>query len=167
MYEYLSNAYDELHGEEQLRKLSIIKAELGLSPDDSVIDVGCGTGLSSALGCKVVGVDSCEEMVEKSTARITAIKAFAEELPFPDKSFDAAICVTACHNFSDASAAVKEMLRVARNKAAISVLKKSVSLRAIEESIRKNFRVEKIIDDRTDTIYICTIRRGSQQGKAR
>ncbi len=158
MYGQLSNAYDELHGEEQMRKLGIIKAELDLKPEDTVLDIGCGTGLSSALGCTVVGVDCCEEMVEKSTARITAVKAFAEKLPFPDKSFDAAICVTACHNFSDINAAMEEMRRVTRRHAAISVLKKASRLRTIEEAINKNFLVDKAIDDRADIIYVCTIR---------
>lgn len=157
MYKYLSNAYDELHGEEQLRKLGIIKAELGLKPEDTVLDVGCGTGLSRALGCTVVGVDCCEEMVEKSMTRITAVKASAEKLPFHDKSFDAAICVTACHNFSNINAAMKEMRRVARKHAAISVMRKSAMLKQIEKAIRNNFSVDKVIDDRTDKIYICTI----------
>ncbi|MBI2574257.1 class I SAM-dependent methyltransferase [Candidatus Woesearchaeota archaeon] len=158
MYKYLSNAYDELHGEEQLRKLGIIKAEISLGAEDTVLDVGCGTGLSISLGCKVVGVDCCREMVKKSRARITAVKAFAEKLPFPDKSFDAAICVTACHNFPDINAAVKEMSRVARKKAAISVMRKSYRLKPIENAIKDNFSVDKIINDRTDRIYVCTIK---------
>lgn len=158
MYKQLSNAYDELHGEEQLRKLGIIKAELGLKPEDTVLDVGCGTGLSSVLGCRITGIDCCKEMVEKSASRITAVKAFAEKLPFPDKSFDAVICVTAAHNFSDINAAVKEMNRVARRHAAISVMRKSSMLKPIEEAINDNFSVDKVINDRTDKIYVCTIK---------
>ena len=155
MYEYLSSAYDELHGSEQTRKLNIIKAELGLKPWNTVLDIGCGTGLSSILGCEITGIDCCDEMIEKSRKRINAMKGFAEELPFPDKSFDAVICVTALHNFSDINAAIIEMRRVSRGKIAISALKKSSRLKLIEDTIKNQLHIELVVDDATDRIFFC------------
>ncbi len=157
-YSLLSNAYDELHGEEQLRKLSLIKAELGIESNDSVLDVGCGTGLSASLGCSVTGVDNCREMVEKSQARIKSVLANAERLPFPSKSFDKVICVTAIHNFSDINSSLAEMSRVSRKEVAISVLKKSEKSAIIDSLIHAMLHVNKVIGDSQDNIYFCVSR---------
>ena len=157
-YSLLSKAYDELHGEEQLRKLSIIKAELGIESSDSLLDVGCGTGLSASLGCSVTGVDNCMEMVGKAGHRIKSVLANAESLPFPSKSFDRVICVTAIHNFSDAKSALAEMSRVSRKDVVVSVLKKSKKSALIDSLIRSMLCVNKLIDDPSDSIYFCVAR---------
>ncbi len=40
----------------------------------------------------------------------------AEELPFPDRSFDVAACRLAAHHFEDVAAAVRELARVSRER---------------------------------------------------
>jgi ubiquinone/menaquinone biosynthesis C-methylase UbiE len=52
---------------------------LDLRPDDTVLDVGCGTGLSFALlrhrigkGGRIVGVEQCPEMMAKAQSRVDA-----------------------------------------------------------------------------------------------
>ena len=40
----------------------------------------------------------------------------AEELPFPDRSFDVAACRLAAHHFEDVAAAVRELARVSRDR---------------------------------------------------
>lgn len=52
-------------------------ARLGLRPGQTVIDVGCGTGLSLALlhqgvgaGGHIVGIEQCPEMIEQARERV-------------------------------------------------------------------------------------------------
>ncbi len=158
MYNSICRSYNELHGGEQLRKLAVIKGLLQISKDDLVLDVGCGTGLSCVLGCKIVGVDSSKAMVEESRKHFDSFLGCAENLPFDSKSFDNIICVTAIHNFSNIKKALKEISRVCRKKAAITLLKKSKKAQYIEKEIRSLFNVEQVVDDNVDLIMICSIR---------
>ena len=57
----------------------------------------------------------------------------AENLPFEDKRFDTVISVTAIQNVDDYETAINEIKRVAKNKIAISVLKKSEKIEKIKE----------------------------------
>ncbi len=145
-----------LHAGEQLRKLSVVKAELSIKPDDTVLDVGSGTGLSFLLGCNIIGIEPSLEMREKSKGRITALQGTAESLPFPDKSFEKVISMTAVHNFNDIGKAVSEMRRVARETIVISVLKKSWKSGLADREISRQLEVRKIIDDHLDRIYFCS-----------
>ena len=71
------------------------------APDDSVLDVGCGTGevalaiAARVPGAKVVGIDASPEMIArarakaaKSASRVEFQVAAIESLPFADDSFD-------------------------------------------------------------------------------
>lgn len=87
------------------------------------LDVGCGPGaltaeLSAKLGPEaVVAVDPSEPFVAAARARnpgVTVVRASAEELPFPDDSFDAALAQLVVHFMSDPIAGLAEMARVTR-----------------------------------------------------
>jgi demethylmenaquinone methyltransferase/2-methoxy-6-polyprenyl-1,4-benzoquinol methylase len=93
---------------------------LGLSPGDSVVDVGCGPGsnfgpLSRAVGPggEVVGYDYSAGMVERARRRaaeegwnpVVVERADATE-PFPRGGFDAATATTALSATSDPAAVV-------------------------------------------------------------
>jgi SAM-dependent methyltransferase len=82
----------------------------GAGPDVTVLDVATGGGHTAralrAAGCKVVTVDSAPGMGPDVLSR-------AEELPFADGSFDAAVSRIAPHHFADVRAALAEMARVA------------------------------------------------------
>lgn len=78
--------------------------ELGFAPGWEVLDVACGTGLSSEpltqRGMSVTGVDISEPMLEKARARMPQaefVLGAAESLPFGRAEFHAAICAQAIH----------------------------------------------------------------------
>lgn len=96
---------------------------------ERMLDVACGTGLVSlrlaaavgAQGC-VVGTDISERMVETATTVAAArdirnIQFFrhdAEAAPFPDASFDAAVCALGLMYVPDPVGALREMRRLLR-----------------------------------------------------
>jgi ubiquinone/menaquinone biosynthesis C-methylase UbiE len=87
------------------------------------VDVGCGPGALTAelvrrLGDgAVAAVDPSEPFVEAARARHPGVDvrvAPAEELPFPDDSFDAAVAQLVVHFMADPIAGLGEMARVTR-----------------------------------------------------
>jgi SAM-dependent methyltransferase len=86
----------------------------------SLLDIGAGSGrllaVLGARGWNVTGVDSAPRMLEIARARVPATKldvARAEELPFADASFDAAIAIGVLE-FVDLEASLLELVRVLR-----------------------------------------------------
>jgi len=87
-------------------------------PTDHVLDVACGTGLVSRLfkgrAGRVVGADITRAMYEQAKPYLDElVETPAESLPFEDNSFDIVVCRQGTQ-FMDDSAAVKEMVRVAK-----------------------------------------------------
>ena len=152
-YDSTAGSYNELHGEEQLNKLLIIKKSIKISKKTKILDVGCGTGISSGFGCFVVGIDPSFGLLEYN--RHLKILGAAEALPFKDNLFDYVISVTSTHNFSDILQSISEMNRVGRKNFVFSVLKKSRKFGAIISLIEKNFKISKIIEEEKDRIFIC------------
>jgi SAM-dependent methyltransferase len=81
------------------------------------LDVGCGTGLATAavaeLGWSAVGVDLSEDMLETARGRgVEVVQGSAVELPFEDKTFDAAVSIWTHGDIDDFLAAMKEIARV-------------------------------------------------------
>src|SRR3989338_825386 len=98
-YSATAKGYDELHREEQLNKLRIIKENIDINKTDKLLDVGCGTGFSlNFFNCQCTGIEPSEEMAQDNKKIIIGK---AENLPFPDNSFDIVISVTAIHNFDN------------------------------------------------------------------
>ena len=89
-----------------------------------VLDVACGTGVVAreALtrvggGGHVVGIDPNAGMLAVALDRAPEIdwkKGVAEELPFPDSSFDAVVSQFGLMFFADRVKGLREMLRVLR-----------------------------------------------------
>jgi arsenite methyltransferase len=110
-------------------------ALLGLTAQSCVLDIASGKGtsalfLAERFGCEVVGVDYGSQNVEQSNAaasargldkRVSFRTGDAEELPFPDASFDAVICECAFCTFPDKTAAAREFARVLRSGGGIGL----------------------------------------------
>jgi demethylmenaquinone methyltransferase/2-methoxy-6-polyprenyl-1,4-benzoquinol methylase len=109
---------------------------------DRVLDVATGTGmvaaelLARAPGCRVVGIDQSPEMLAGARARFTGvdgarvelIEGQAEELPFPDASFDALTVTYLLRYVDDPRATVGELARVVRPGGRVASLEFGVPL---------------------------------------
>lgn len=151
-YNQIAKGYNELHGEEQKKKLAIVKKYIKTKPNETLLDIGCGTGISSDFKCKVTGIEPSKELIKQ--AKIKTIVGKAEKLPFPDKSFDYIISLTAAQNFEDIPKAIQEMKRVLKKEGAISILKKSRLLELLKKELKKNFKIENEIEEEKDIIFI-------------
>ena len=149
MYNQISKSYNELHKEEQIKKLEIIQKNLKIIPP--LLDVGCGTGISTNFfKVKSIGIDNCKEMI-KGVKNLQY--AEAEKLPFKDNTFNTVISVTAFHNFNNIEEALKEILRVSKNNnICITFLKRSKKLPQFRKLIKKYIKLKEIEEDK-DIIF--------------
>jgi ubiquinone/menaquinone biosynthesis C-methylase UbiE len=90
-----------------------------------VLDVGCGQGTDlyryADAGAKVTGIDLTPRHVELARAHLAAmgvggvvVEGDAEQLPFPDRSFDRVSSNGVLHHTPDMPAALREIHRVLR-----------------------------------------------------
>ncbi len=88
-----------------------------------LIEVGAGFGrLADEYGGfrEVVLLDASEALLAAARqrlgadARFSMVRGDAFQLPFPDASFDAAVCVRVIHHFEDPRPAIAELARVLR-----------------------------------------------------
>jgi ubiquinone/menaquinone biosynthesis C-methylase UbiE len=149
-YDEIAEGYERLHGEEQLRKAKIILQNLEIKKSDKLLDVGCGTAsYLSIFKCEKTGIDPSKELLKQ--AKIPTVQGKAEELPFPDNSFDIVISLTVIHH-ANPKKAVAEMFRVAKRDIVISVLKKASNFSEIEKKISK-LNVKKRVEELHDVIF--------------
>jgi DNA-binding transcriptional MerR regulator len=81
----------------------------------TVLNVGAGTGSYEPSGRDVTAVEPSAVMrAQRPAAAAPCVAAFAENLPFADQSFDAAMAVSTVHHWQDPVAGLREMRRVAR-----------------------------------------------------
>lgn len=100
---------------------------LQLKPESIIADIGAGTGgYSKAIadqGFFLYAVEPSSVMRKQSIkhSRVQYFTGFAENLPLPTSSVDAAISILATHHFSNLEKALQEMNRVTKT-GAIAIL---------------------------------------------
>ena len=154
MYNKIAKSYNELHKEEQIKKLEIIKKNIKIIPP--LLDVGCGTGISTnSFNVVSIGIDNSKEMLKQSKEG-NLIYGNAEKLPFQDKSFNTVISVTAFHNFKNLEKSLLEIKRVSsNNNIYITFLKKSSKINEFRSLLKKHFKFKEI-DCYSDILFILT-----------
>ncbi|WP_327350902.1 class I SAM-dependent methyltransferase [Streptomyces sp. NBC_01304] len=81
----------------------------------NVLNVGAGTGSYESAAHTITAVEPSLAMRAQRPAELaTAVDAVAEDLPFADKQFDAAMTLFSVHQWSDVAAGLREMRRVTR-----------------------------------------------------
>ena len=80
-----------------------------------IVDVGAGTGSYEPAERVVVAIDGSAVMLDQHLGP-RRIRGAAEQLPFPDESFDAAMAIFTVHHWRDLDAGLAELRRVARRQ---------------------------------------------------
>lgn len=128
-FDVAAEAYDRFMGRYSLLLAPQLADLAGVRRGQRVLDVGCGPGSLTAelvkrLGpAAVAAVDPSQPFVAAARARnpgATVLLASAEQLPFPDHAFDAALAQLVVHFMSDPVAGLAEMARVTRRDGVVA-----------------------------------------------
>lgn len=101
----------------------------GIAAGQRVLDVGCGPGaltgeLVARLGVSAVAAvdpsDSFIGAIRERYPRLAVEEGSAEQLPFEDQTFDAALAQLVVHFMSDPVAGLREMARVTREDGVVA-----------------------------------------------
>ena len=118
-----ADAYDRFMGRYSVHLSAQLADLAGVTAGQRVLDVGCGPGaltteLVERLGAaSVAAVDPSESFVAAVRARLPDVdirQSSAEQLPFPDDEFDAALAQLVVHFMADPVVGLAEMRRVTR-----------------------------------------------------
>ena len=119
-----ADAYDRFMGRYSQPLAPLFAGFAGVQAGQRIVDVGCGPGALTAelvkrLGsANVAAVDPSPSFVDAARTRFPDVdirQATAEQLPFEDPSFDAALAQLVVHFMSDPVGGLREMARVTRS----------------------------------------------------
>jgi SAM-dependent methyltransferase len=86
-----------------------------------VVNVGAGAGAYEPTDRRVTAVEPSPVMrAQRAAGAAPVLAARAEQLPFADASFDAAMAVWTVHHWDDADAGLRELRRVARGPVVVA-----------------------------------------------
>ena len=124
----LLNKLPGMSNSSAVRRQAVDRA--GLRPGEKVLDIGCGPGTLALLAKErvgpdgeVYGIDPSPEMIELAQQKAAAASSdvrfqtgVAEDLPFPDGTYDAVLSSLMLHHLPDdlKPRALKEVARVLR-----------------------------------------------------
>ncbi|KNZ69099.1 type 11 methyltransferase [Thermincola ferriacetica] len=130
-YDFLHRMQTARQGGEHLMRMEYIK-ELGIGDKDKVLEVSIGTGanlLYLPRTAQCFGIDiswemlrRCKKSMQRKGIDVELAMAAAEKLPFVDNVFDVVFNVLGLRLFNDKGGAIREMLRVAKPGARITIV---------------------------------------------
>lgn len=141
MFNNIAGSYDLLNhllslGIDKIWRKRLIK-HLMSSPPVKVLDLATGTGdIAIELfrrGVEVTGIDIAQKMLDKANEKCAAerksatplpmfLLASADEIPFPDNSFDAVTIGFGIRNFENREQSLGEIFRVINNGGQLAIL---------------------------------------------
>jgi malonyl-CoA O-methyltransferase len=114
-------------------RVPAVLANLGDLTGKRLLDVGCGRGQFLRLlherypGAELWGVDIAQELLDALPSEINRRRASMLNLPFPDGSFDAVLCVEALEHAVRIQQAVDELGRVLKPGGRLVIIDKDLS----------------------------------------
>ena len=122
--------------------------ELPLKPDDEILEVGIGTGLTATLypsNCRVMGIDLSEPMLREAARHVEShgrgnVRLWqmdASSLGFPDESFDVVYAAYVVSVVPDPVGVLREMRRVCRPGGRIVLLNHFLSANPILSALER------------------------------
>ena len=93
----------------------------GLGDARTIVNIGAGTGSYEPADREVIAVEPSPTMIaQRPAGAAPALRAYAEALPFRDRTFDAALAIFTVHHWSDTRRGLLELARVARRQVFLS-----------------------------------------------
>ena len=125
VYAKMASVYDLFFGLPLHHGRAAAIRRMGIRPDNHILEVGVGTGMSLPLYprcCSVTAIDLSESMLEHARARVARyemgnvrlMQMDATELTFPDDSFDIVYAPYVISCVRDPIAVTRELRRVCR-----------------------------------------------------
>lgn len=125
-YDRIGANYARLRQEDPALRARI---DAALGDARTVLNVGAGAGSYEPSDRNVVAVEPSDMMAaQRPLEAAPSVRAFAEDLPFRDRSFDAAMSILSVHHWdAGRERGVREMRRVARGPVVIVTIDPRVS----------------------------------------
>ena len=130
-YDQQASIYNVQYLGEQNAKIEDALSITELNPNETVLDLGCGTGfLFQHIAQKVgllVGMDLSQKALReakkhtKKLTNIALVRADADNTPFPDRTFDRVFAITLLQNMPDPLKTITEMKRIGKPQAIFAV----------------------------------------------
>ena len=136
-YDVSAEMYDKAVGKSMAARTNLLLRDVQIPEGPAVLDVGCGTGISTFELMKRVqgkgrfyGIDISQRMIDLAIIRAKDLgysnvdfgKGDAERLEFPESSFDLVISNLAFHWVQNKEKSLKEMFRVLRTGGQVALL---------------------------------------------
>lgn len=87
----------------------------------TVVNVGAGAGSYEPADRNVIAVEPSATMIaQRPPGSARVIQGVAEDLPFADQEYDAALAVLTVHHWTDPAAGLRELRRVARRQVVLT-----------------------------------------------
>jgi ubiquinone/menaquinone biosynthesis C-methylase UbiE len=134
-FETIAAGWDDLFDLGSVRdRLRAALCALGIVPGETILDLGCGTGILSGLllpmlspGGRIIALDFAEAMIEEARrklpdSRVSWLQADAAAIPLPPSSVDRVVCFSAWPHFPDQARVADDVCRVLRDGGHLHIL---------------------------------------------